>query len=632
METTIIGGLIYNAALLMLLATAYDLFLALRLPRTHLGIDLVKGLLFGAVALVGMLYPVTLVPGVIFDGRTVLVGMAGLFAGPPGAAMAAAMTAAYRIWLGGQGVLMGVATILTAAVIGSGFYLAHRAGKVAINVWTLVVFGLVVHALAITWALVLPVVLRVQVWREVALPYLTVLPAVSVLFGLLLQHFERRADNERALRESQSKLLQAQYFAMMGDFEWEVATGKVTWSDSMCRLLRYEPDEISDFKVMDKCVHYPDDRARIAQWLQDALNSDSETLGNNEYRLVRKDGAVIHVQTNGSITRENGKAVRVLGICLDITEHKQAEIQLQLAASVFANTLEGIVITDADNRILNVNPSFTRITGYSRREVLGYNPRLLASGRHDKAFYARMWTDINEQGFWHGEVWNRRKNGEIYVELLSISAIRDKTNNVRNYIAVFSDISQLKAHQAELERIAYYDHLTGVPNRRLLVDRLDQAIARTQRSGLRLAVCYLDLDGFKPINDRYGHEVGDQVLIAVAAALKRIQRGYDTIARLGGDEFVLLFTELSPNEDYHALLDRVLETIRQPIRLRGVTHRVSASIGVTLYPPDTGDTDRLLRHADQAMYRAKEAGKDNYHFHTEEYDSDLLDLGEQDAT
>jgi diguanylate cyclase (GGDEF)-like protein/PAS domain S-box-containing protein len=299
---------------------------------------------------------------------------------------------------------------------------------------------------------------------------------------------------------------------------------------------------------------------------------------------------------------------------------RRAEEGLRLAASVFANSQEGILISDADNRIIDVNPAFTRVTGYSREEALGMDPGFLSSGRQDPDFYAAMWVSLNTTGGWQGEIWNRRKSGEAFPELLSINVVPDEQGRVRHYVGVFSDISAFKAHEEELDRIAHYDMLTGIPNRRLLGDRLDQAIARARRSGRILAVCYLDLDGFKPVNDRFGHDAGDRLLVEITRRLQRVSRGDDTLARLGGDEFVLLWNDIQQESECFVALDRILAEVAMPMLIDGVAVAVSASIGVTLFPRDNADADSLLRHADQAMYRAKEDGKNRFHLYDPEHD------------
>ena len=298
----------------------------------------------------------------------------------------------------------------------------------------------------------------------------------------------------------------------------------------------------------------------------------------------------------------------------------QAKVDLRLAASVFVHSHNGIVITDERNVIVDVNPAFCRITGYSREEIIGQKPVILASGRHGSDFYAAMWRLLEAQDFWQGEIWNRRKSGEVYAEMLAISVVRDAAGRLQRYIAIFSDISQIKAHEAELDHIAHYDILTGVPNRRLLADRLGQAIAHAWRNSQNLAVCYLDLDHFKLINDSHGHAAGDKLLIEITERLKGMLRAEDTLARLGGDEFVLLFTELAQIGEVHFVLDRVLAAASAPVLIEGALIQLSASIGVTLYPADNSDADTLLRHADQAMYLAKQGGRNRYHLFDPDHD------------
>ena len=285
---------------------------------------------------------------------------------------------------------------------------------------------------------------------------------------------------------------------------------------------------------------------------------------------------------------------------------------LELAASVFAHAREGVFVTDAEARIIDVNPAYVEITGDTRDEVLGKPPQLLCQEDGRIGDCKHIWLELHSQGRWRGEVWNRRKDGELYAEILSMARVQDDAGQLLHYVGVFSDISRLKAHEAELNRIAHYDPLTSLPNRRLLSDRLTQALARGRRNGTLLAVCYLDLDGFKPVNDTWGHEAGDRLLIEITRRLKAVLRAADTLARLGGDEFVMLIGDLNSDQECYAVLDRALAVVSAPVTLGGAQVSVSASIGVTLCPPDGGDGDTLLRHADQAMYRAKEAGKNRY--------------------
>ena len=307
----------------------------------------------------------------------------------------------------------------------------------------------------------------------------------------------------------------------------------------------------------------------------------------------------------------------------EIGKRKKVEEEQRMAASVFESTQEGILITDAKRNIIDMNPAFSNITGYSRDEVLGKKPSLLKSGLHDSRFYEKMWHTINQQGYWRGEVWNRKKGGEIFAEWLTISAVADQQGKITHYIGTSSDITQLKEQERKLELMAHYDPLTGVPNRILLADHMHLAFAQTKRDNCLMAVGYLDLDGFKPVNDKMGHEAGDQLLIEIALRIKNSLREGDTLARLGGDEFVFLLLGLQKVEDCETTLHRLLEVISRPVTLKNQAVSVSASIGISIFPEDNTDPDTLLRHADQAMYQAKQEGKNCFHIYNLELDRQL---------
>jgi len=297
-------------------------------------------------------------------------------------------------------------------------------------------------------------------------------------------------------------------------------------------------------------------------------------------------------------------------------EQQRAEahrLQQVNAAMVFSHTSEGILICDAAANILDVNNAFCRITGYSRDEVLGKNPRLLSSGRQDAAFFASMWQDLHLHGHWRGEIWNRRKDGEVFAELLTISAVADSQGKVQQYVALFSNITAAKLLQDRLENLAHFDALTQLPNRVLLADRLQQAMCQAQRRGVQLAVVFIDLDGFKAVNDTHGHDVGDQLLMAVAQRMRLVLRDGDTLSRQGGDEFVAVLVDLPSTAACTPLLQRLLDAAAAPVQVDALTVQVSASMGVTFFPQSQPiDGDQLLRQADHAMYQAKLAGKNRY--------------------
>lgn len=300
-----------------------------------------------------------------------------------------------------------------------------------------------------------------------------------------------------------------------------------------------------------------------------------------------------------------------------------AQAQLRLSASVFESAHDGIYITAANGTIIDVNPRFCEITGYRRDEVIGQNPRLMRSGRHDAAFYASMWQSFAELGHWEGEIWNRHKNGEIYPQLLSIRRLVGAGGETTHYVAVFTDISFIKQQEARLEHLAFHDALTQLPNRLLFVDRLDVAMVQARRNGDTLGVVYLDLDGFKPINDQYGHQLGDRLLIEVAGRLQQTLRAGDSVARLGGDEFVLLLNKLGSNEEHETILHRLLHRLSEPALIDGRMIKVTASLGITLFPEDDVDADTLLRHADHALYLAKEAGRNRWHLFDAHHDHEI---------
>ncbi|MBA6335800.1 EAL domain-containing protein [Colwellia sp. BRX8-7] len=312
----------------------------------------------------------------------------------------------------------------------------------------------------------------------------------------------------------------------------------------------------------------------------------------------------------------------IVGVINDITKRKLAEEELKLAASVFTHAGEGIMITDAKGTIINVNNTFVTSTGYSAVEAIGQKPNFLQSGIHTAEFYSEILEVLQSKGAWSGEIWNSRKNGEIHAEMLNISSVKDVHGQISNYVGLFTDITPMKEHQTQLEHIAHYDVLTNLPNRVLLADRLSQSMLQCSRNMQTLAVVFLDLDGFKLVNDEHGHDVGDELLVEISIRMKAALREGDTLARIGGDEFVAVLTNLTKVEDCEPILDRLLLAASEPVTLSNVVLNVSTSIGVTLYPQDSVDADQLMRHADQAMYVAKESGKNRYH---------LFDTAQDDA-
>ena len=333
----------------------------------------------------------------------------------------------------------------------------------------------------------------------------------------------------------------------------------------------------------------------------------------------RKSGEVYYEEAYISpVKGDDGAITHYVAVKLDITERRQAEENLRIAAIVFESQ-EGMLVTDANSVILRVNSAFSKITGYSAEEVIGQTPRLLSSGRHSDAFYATMWTSINSNGVWEGEVWNRRKDGEVYPEHLTVTAVKDPVGVVTNYVATLTDITVSKAASEEIKNLAFYDPLTQLPNRRLLIDRLKQALASSARSKQRGALLFLDLDHFKVLNDTLGHDVGDLLLQQVAIRLSNCVREGDTVARIGGDEFVVLLEDLSEQKmdaaaQTEVIANKILLTLNQPYLLATHDYQNSPSIGATLFSDHELELEDLLKQADIAMYDAKKAGRNTVRF------------------
>ncbi|MBF0471583.1 MAG: EAL domain-containing protein [Gammaproteobacteria bacterium] len=434
----------------------------------------------------------------------------------------------------------------------------------------------------------------------------------SLLTGFIIDNSQQSILREQ-LEKSQRAHEEAQRIAHIGHWELDIASNRAHWSDEIHRIMGSDPSSEIYLDFLATRVH-PEDWPTVSATMTALIEDGTEY--DMEYRIIRPDGEERWLNCKGKRRLdERGTPLRLMGVAQDITTQKQAEAGLELAASVFSNASEGIAITDPDGNLLRVNDAFCKITGYHREEVKGKNPRMLQSGRHSADYYTAMWQQLKREGRWSGEIWNRRKSGEVYAEKLSINAVHNEAGVLQSYVALFSDITRQKEHQQQLERIAHYDVLTDLPNRVLLADRLQQAMIQEQRRGKEIAIIFLDLDGFKAINDTYGHDAGDQLLVTLAGRLRMALREGDTIARIGGDEFVAVLIDLTDKSDYFVLIERFLGAASDPVQLGELELRVSASIGVTFYPQPQAeeiDADQLLRQADQAMYQAKLAGKNRF--------------------
>ncbi|MBW8306544.1 MAG: EAL domain-containing protein [Thiobacillus sp.] len=433
----------------------------------------------------------------------------------------------------------------------------------------------------------------------------------------IARDISKRAEAERALLQSRQQT--HQYLNIAGVMLVAVdAENRVQLINRKgCEMLGAAE---ADILGKDWIEHFLPERIRkhVRENLIQMMKGNIAPVEYMENALLTRSGEEREVAWHNAVLRdESGRITGVLASGEDITERKRAEAQLSLAAKVFEQSGEGIMITDAEHTIVMINQAFTAITGYSEAEALGQRPSMLASGRHDQAFYRAMWEAISEQGRWQGEVWNRRQDGSLYPELLSIIRVLDAQGAVTHYIGISSDITQHKTAQARIQRLAHFDPLTGLPNRVLLSDRISHELSAAQRHHTQVVVMFVDLDHFKNVNDTLGHRIGDALLIAVATRLKSAVRDVDTVSRQGGDEFVLILPDTDADGAAH-VAGKLLEAIARPYQIEDFELTVTLSIGIALYPGDGDDFEALSQCADAAMYRAKHDGRNTYRFFTTE--------------
>ena len=395
------------------------------------------------------------------------------------------------------------------------------------------------------------------------------------------------------------------------------ALGRCTYVNaSWCDITGSSWDDVRDDGW--KRTIYAEDQALVETTVANALKT--QTAFKLEFRFQRPDGRLswVMAQSNPEVDAA-GVALGFVGTITDISALKQREASLRQDAAIFDSTREGVMLTDANQCIVKVNPAFSLITGYSASAVLGKTPAILHSGRHETEFYVAMWDSIRQCGYWQGEVWNRRQSGEIYSQLLSISAIQDQAGQVISYVGVFTDISKLKASESKLEFLAHHDVLTGLPNRLLLISRLEHALVLAQRNAKLLAVLMIDLDRFKEVNDSLGHLAGDELLQQVGKRILSRLRSMDMVCRLGGDEFTVLLEDIGRADDAARIANDIIACVSEPWQLgSGHEVRIGASVGISLYPAHGTSAELLIEHADTALYQAKSEGRGRFKYFSEE--------------
>jgi diguanylate cyclase (GGDEF)-like protein/PAS domain S-box-containing protein len=457
---------------------------------------------------------------------------------------------------------------------------------------------------------------------------------LNVLSGTINDMLHVISDARNRLKKEQERLSHVINGTRAGTWYWNIQTGETHFNEQWANMLGYQLQELEPVSINTwlQLVH-PDDLKTSERQLNDYFAGKLDYY-ECEARVKHKNGEWVWVLDRGKVAKwtDTGEPLEMYGTHQDVTEFKRNQEQLALAANVYKEVHEGIVITDKNAIILDVNEAFTRITGFAKAEVIGKKSSILSSGRHDTDFYTRLWQSLLTQGYWSGEIWNRRKNGEIYPQLMSISAVPDSSTMASHFVALFSDISSIKEYEKRLEKMAHYDLLTGLPNRFLLSDRLRVAMSGAKRHEHILALLFLDLDGFKEVNDTHGHDMGDRLLVLLAGAMASVLRAEDTLARMGGDEFVMVLPGLESLESVVPVLQRLLTAIATPVTVSDIELVVSASIGVALYPlAEEVDADQLIRQADQAMYQAKLLGKNRYQFFDQARDQSLRNKNSQIA-
>jgi diguanylate cyclase (GGDEF)-like protein/PAS domain S-box-containing protein len=433
------------------------------------------------------------------------------------------------------------------------------------------------------------------------------------LFRPLVIHIHERNEAVEALKKSKEEQFRAMVHTSLDGFWITDRDGRfLEVNDAYCRLIGYSREELLSMSIYD--IEPQAEPGSIKRHIENIIESGRDRF---ETRNRCKDGRVLTIEASANYNTATGG--HLYCFIHDITERREREEALKLAGSVFNNVEEAVLVVDSNIRIIAVNPAFTTITGYTQDEVIGKNPRMLSSGKHSPEFYRELWKQLLSTGSWAGEIWDRRKNGEIYPKWLTISSVKNDEGKTIEYVAIFSDITERKRAENEILNLAFYDALTQLPNRRLLLDRFRSALSASARNLHYGAALFLDMDRFKILNDTLGHDHGDLMLIEVARRIGDNVREVDTVARLGGDEFVVLFEELGTDageasQKVALIAEKLRLALSAPYSLKGYEHHSSPSIGVCLYRGTEESVDVLLKRADMAMYQAKEAGRNAVRF------------------
>ncbi|WP_415904297.1 EAL domain-containing protein [Neptuniibacter sp. QD48_55] len=625
--------LINNVALLLAMGALYDIF-SFEHKRLSVLKKVISGILIGVIGIAIMSMPLSIVSGVLIDARSILLSVTGLFFGFIPTVIAVAITVAFRLFEGGQGIFAGFLIIVSSSGLGllCHYWRVNLNESRAVAWWQLYLLGVVVHIMMLFSLLVLPFSTVDLLLSELALPIMLMFPIVTVLLGILLTHQIERRKAELALKQSEyesdlSRQKLEAIFAAIPDLLFEMDSQGRYYA---CHSAKKDELIVPESELIGKTV-FDVMPFEAANTVVKAL-SVAEKEGLSRGYQIRLPLAQGEREFELSVSLKEGSdhvLPHFIVLSRDVTERKRAEKELHIAATAF-DSQEGMLITDANHAILRVNSAFTRVTGYEPDEVIGKNPAILQSGQHGKSFYNEMMTRLQDEKYWQGEVWNKRKSGEIYPQYLTITAVQGDGGEITNYVGAFTDITQRKKDEANIHKLAFYDVLTGLPNRRSLQERLSCAIQSCHLTDQFGAVLFIDLDNFKNLNDTQGHDQGDLLLIEVANRLNNCVRNADMVARLGGDEFIIVLENLGIEESIalaqvSEIVDKLIVAIQQQVSLDSIQYHTACSVGITLFDSDDV-VDSVMKRSDMAMYQAKESGKNTYRFYDPEAEKTLCSM------
>lgn len=456
------------------------------------------------------------------------------------------------------------------------------------------------------------------------LPWLVVLCGALVFTALQAVMFSSGRRRNRSQLNAKQQLQLALDAAGECMWEWQLTDGatSIHFSDPYCAMLGYAPNEFPGDQASWQQLLHPDEREHVQHRITELFAEARDVTYENTYRMLHKDGDYRWIHSRGRLFTDQGRLVRFIGIAADISQERDNNERLRLANVVFDSTHEGVLISDADNKVVFVNPAFSDITGYAAEEVVGQTPRVLQSGRHNKEFYAEMWRSLDTRDSWTGEIWNRRKSGEVLPQLQTITQLRDEHGLITHRVAVFSDISLLKSSQNELSFLAHYDPLTSLPNRILLHEHLKLSLQRAIRHGKPAALLVIDIDHFKNVNESLGYASGDELIKQVIERIQQVADPQDVLCRFGGDEFALVADSCTDTVQTVQQVERIMGLFRQPFSVEQRDIFMTASIGICLYPTTGRSAEEIFRYAETALSKAKETGRGTYAF----YDSALTRL------